>query len=87
MDTDGIYDYYSADVVEENAVGEKIEANSVGKLPDNKADYMKLDYSKKAELFYKNEYFDGSDAYGTKIMNYLKDIHYSDRRELLLMRQ
>ena len=79
VDTDGIYDYYSADVVEENAVGEKIEANSVGKLLDNKADYMKLDYSKKAELFYKNEYFDGSDAYGTKIMNYLKDIHYSDR--------
>ena len=79
VDTDGIYDYYSADVVEENAVGEKIEANSVGKLPDNKADYMKLDYSKKAELFYKNGYFDGSDAYGTKIMNYLKAIHYSDK--------
>lgn len=79
VDTDGIYDYYSADVVEANAVGEKIEANSAWKLPDNKADYMKLDYNKKAELFYKNEYFDGSDAYGTKIMNYLKAIQYSDR--------
>lgn len=79
MDTDGIYDYYSEDIVEANAVGEKIEVNSVWKLPDNKADYMKLDYSKKAELFYKNGYFDGSDAYGTKIMNYLKAIHYSDK--------
>ena len=79
VDTDGIYDYYSEDIVEANAVGEKIEVNSVWKLPDNKADYMKLDYSKKAELFYKNGYFDGSDAYGTKIMNYLKAIHYSDK--------
>lgn len=79
VNTDGIYDYYAADVVEASAVCEKIEANSVGKLPDNKVDYMKLDDGKKAELFYKNGYFDGSDAYGTKIMNYLKAIHYSDR--------
>lgn len=40
---------------------------------------MKLDDSKKAELFYKNGYFDGSDAYGAKIMDYLEAIHYSDR--------
>lgn len=79
VNTDDIYDYYAADVVEASVDGEKIEAISAWKLPDNKADYMKLDDSKKAELFYKNGYFDGSDAYGAKIMNYLKAIHYSDR--------
>ncbi len=78
MNADGTYDYYAADVVEESAVGEKIEANSAEKLPDNKVDYMKLEDSKKVELFYKNGYFHGSDAYGTKVMNYLKSIGYSD---------
>lgn len=78
MNADGIYDYYAVDVVEASAVGKEIEAIFDEKLPNNKADYMKLDDSRKAELFYKNGYFDGSDAYGTKIMNYLKSISYSD---------
>ena len=78
MNKDGIYDYYSVDVAEVSVGNEKIEAISGKKLPDNRADYMKLDDNRKAELFYKNGYFDGSDAYGTKIMNYLKSISYSD---------
>lgn len=78
MNADGIYDYYAVDVVEASAVGEEIEVIFDEKLPNNKADYMKLDDSKKAELFYKNGYFDGSDAYGTRVMNYLKSIGYSD---------
>lgn len=78
MNTDGIYDYYAVDDVEASVVGEEIEAIFDEKLPNNKAYYMKLDDSKKAELFYKNGYFDGSDAYGTRVMNYLKSIGYSD---------
>lgn len=78
-DTDGIHDYYDIDVAQASAIDEKMKTISDEKLPDNKADYMKLEDSRKTELFYKNGYLDGSDAYGTKIMNYLKAIHYSDR--------
>lgn len=79
MNTDSIYDYYAADVAEVSAGNGEMETISDEKLPENKADYMKLDDSRKVELFYKNGYFDGSDAYDTKIINYLKSISYSDR--------